>query len=155
MTFSRHMDIEAVVEDYDEEIGIEFSQYEHENIRRALSHAVMVQYTFPNRFLCGGLALKLYGVIERNTFCDIDFVAFEKNVKDNEYISLKCKTPYAHCLFLGNYVKKGEMIQGIRLQDLDQIIQWKIKFGRNKDMKDLKDYLDSQYFKEEEFLINL
>jgi hypothetical protein len=148
------MDVYQVVEDYDN-YDEEIEQYESPSFRRYLSRAKKIQERFPNRFLCGGLALKLYGVIERETFGDIDFVAFEKNVKDNEYISLKCKTPHTHCLFLGNYIKKGDMIKGIRLQNLDQIIHWKTQFGRNKDMDDLKKYLDSQYFKEEEFLINL
>ena len=52
-------------------------------------------------------------------------------------------------------MKKGKTIEGVILQDLDQIVQWKLKFGRNKDKDDLKDYLDGQYFTEEEFLINL
>lgn len=153
MSFQRHMDVEAHQISYEEDE--EINQYESPSFRRCLSRAKQIQERFPNRFLCGGLALKLYGIIERETFGDLDFVALEKKVKDNEYISLKCKSPYIHCLFLGNYVKKGDMVRGIRLQNLDQIIHWKIQFGRNKDMDDLKKYLDSQYFKEEEFLINL
>lgn len=121
----------------------------------ALVQARTIQRKFPNRLLCGGLALKLYGVIDREFFGDIDFVSLEEKVVPKEYITLKCKSPHKHCLFLASYVKEGKTIEDIKLQDLDQIIFWKMKFGREKDIKDLKKYHESQFITEEEFIINL
>lgn len=121
----------------------------------AFENARRVQKRFPKKLVCGGLALFLYGVIKRNTFSDIDFVAFEKNVIPKEYISLKCSKPNNHCLFLTADVKEGKTIEGLKLQDLDQIIYWKTQFGRPRDKKDLQAYLDSQFIKEDEFIINL
>ena len=114
-----------------------------------------IQGRFTKRLLCGSLALILYGVIKKRKIHDLDFIVYEKNVVSDEYISLVVDDPYKHCLFLASYTKEGDMIEGIKLQDLDQIIQWKLKLGREKDRKDLEGYMKSQYFKEEEFLIDL
>ena len=111
-----------------------------------LRQAIDIQKKHKNRLLCGGLALKLYGVIDRTIFSDIDFIAMEKSVKDEEYISLKCATPHAHCLFLASYVKEGAKINGLVLQDLDQIIYHKMKLGRDKDIEDLKVYHERDFF---------
>ena len=112
-----------------------------------------IQARYPKRLLCGSVALMLYGVIEKRSGGDIDFVAYEKKIIPNEHLSLQCSSPYKHCLFLGSYVKKGRTIDGIRLQDLGQIIFWKRTYGRKKDIKDLKNYLDNQFIKEGEFII--
>ncbi|GAH74798.1 unnamed protein product [marine sediment metagenome] len=112
-----------------------------------------IQARYPKRLLCGSVALMLYGVIEKRSGGDIDFVAYEKKIIPNEHLSLQCRSPYKHCLFLGSYVKKGITIDGIRLQDLGQIIFWKRTYGRKKDIKDLKKYLDNQFIKEDEFII--
>ena len=124
-------------------------------ITKAIRHARRVQRKHPKRLLCGGLALKLYGVLQREKFSDIDFVTLEENVVRGEYISLECSNPFAHCLFLSADVREGETIQGLRLQALDQIIYWKLKWARDKDLEDLKKYQDEQFLKEEEFIINL
>jgi hypothetical protein len=122
---------------------------------KAINQAKSIQAKHPNRLLCGGLALKLYGVIERTSFSDLDFIALEKSVKDKEYISLKCATPHIHCLFLGSYVEEGETIDGLVLQDLDQIIYHKMLLGRDKDIEDLKAYHERDFFTEEEFIVDI
>lgn len=124
-------------------------------ITKAIRQARRVQKIHPKRLLCGGLALKLYGVIQREKFSDIDFVTLEQNVVSGEYISLECSNPFAHCLFLSADVVEGETIQGLRLQALDQIIYWKTKWARDKDLEDLKKYKEKQFLTEEEFIINL
>ena len=122
---------------------------------KVINQAKEIQLKHKNRLLCGGLALKLYGVIDRTSFSDIDFIAMEKSVKDHEYISLKCATPHKHCLFLGSYVKEGAKIEDLVLQDLDQIIYHKMLLGRDKDIEDLKAYHERDFFKEEEFIVDI
>lgn len=124
-------------------------------LRSAITFAINIQNKFPRRLLCGSLALILYTAIPERRIGDLDFVSYEVNVKDDEVVSLKCSTPHKHCLFLSSSVKEGETIHGLKLQNLDQIIYWKKKFGRERDLKDLENYTKSQYFKEEEFLIDL
>ena len=124
-------------------------------ITKAIRQARRVQKIHPKRLLCGGLALKLYGVIQREKFSDIDFVTLEQNVVSGEYISLECSNPFAHCLFLSADVREGETYQGLRLQALDQILYWKTKWARDKDLEDLKKYKEKQFLTEEEFIINL
>jgi hypothetical protein len=121
----------------------------------AIAFATVIQNKYSKRLVCGSLALMLYEAIPKRRIGDLDFVSYEKNVKDNKYVSLKCSNPYKHCLFLSSSVKEGETIHGLKLQNLDQIIYWKKKFGRERDLKDLENYTKSQYFKEEEFLIDL
>lgn len=125
------------------------------SLNKALRQAQRIQRRYPKKLLCGSLALYLYGVIKRDTFGDIDFVAYEKNVIPKEYISLKCSKPNKHCLFLSADVREGKTIRGLKLQDIDQLIYWKTQFGRDSDKEDLQAYLDSQFIKEDEFLINL
>ena len=121
----------------------------------AVAFATVIQNKFPRRLVCGSLALMLYEAIPKRRIGDLDFVSYEKNVKDNEYVSLKCSNPHKHCLFLSSSVKEGETIHGLKLQNLDQIIYWKKKFGRERDLKDLENYMKSQYFTEEEFIIDI
>ena len=118
----------------------------------AMRHARKIQKQFPKKILCGGLALRLYGVIERDWFGDIDFVSFEPNVVDGEVISLKCSKPFDHCLFLSSDLDPSSygVTEGLKLQDLEQILYWKQKYNRKKDKEDLKKYLDSQFLKEDD-----
>jgi len=122
---------------------------------KALHQARQIQEKHKNRLLCGGLALKLYGIIDRTSFSDLDFIAMDQAVKDKEYISLKCATPFKHCLFLASYVKEGSKISGLVLQDLDQIIYHKMLLGRAKDIEDLKAYHERGFFTEEEFIVDI
>jgi hypothetical protein len=110
-----------------------------------------IQRRYPKRLLCGSVALMLYGVMDKRDGGDLDFAAYEKKIIPKEHLSLKCNKPYKHCLFLGSFVKKGEKIEGVNLQDLDQIIYWKKSYGRQKDKKDLQKYYENQFIKEDEF----
>lgn len=117
----------------------------------AIRKAKRIQLDHPKRLLCGGLALNLYGVIKRDTFSDLDFVTYEWRVVDNEVISMTSSKPYLHCLFLSPEIEEGKTIEGLRLQDLKQILYWKQRYGRDKDKKDLEAYLAKQFLKEEDF----
>jgi hypothetical protein len=116
-----------------------------------MSKVKAIQKKYPKRLLCGSVALMLYGVMDKRSGGDIDFVAFENKIVPNEHLSLKCSSPHKHCLFLGAYIKEGETIDGVRLQDIDQIIFWKKSYGRKKDIKDLEKYFGNQFIKEDEF----
>lgn len=116
-----------------------------------MSKVKAIQKKYPKRLLCGSVALMMYGVMDKRSGGDIDFVAFENKIVPNEHLSLKCSSPYKHCLFLGAYIKEGETIDGVRLQDIDQIIFWKKSYGRKKDIKDLEKYFGNQFIKEDEF----
>jgi len=120
-------------------------------LTEAMRKSRKIQKRWPKRLLCGGVALYLYGVIKRERFSDLDFVSYESNVVDNECVSLECSKPYTHCLFLSPDVEPGSVIDGIRLQKLDQILYWKMRYDRPKDQKDLKDYLDKQFLKADDF----
>lgn len=148
----RDMEVTEHVDDYPKE---------EEEIKKvtiglgsAITFATNIQNKFNKRLLCGSLALILYEAIPKRRIGDLDFISYEQNVKENEFVSLKCSTPHKHCLFLSSTVKEGETIHGLKLQDLDQMIYWKRKFGRERDLKDLKNYM-SQYFTEEEFIIDI
>jgi len=150
----RNMEATEHVNDYEE-----YEEPEEKKIfgglESAVAFATVIQNKFPRRLLCGSLALMLYEAIPKRKIGDLDFVSYEVNVKDDEVVSLKCSTPHKHCLFLSSSVKEGETIHGLKLQNLDQMIYWKKKYGRERDLKDLEGYMKSQYFKEEEFLIDL
>lgn len=117
----------------------------------AMTKARAIQERHPKRLLCGGLALRLYGVLKRDKFSDLDFVTYEWRVVDNEVISMTSSQPYLHCLFLSAEVEEGKTIHGLKLQNLKQILYWKQRYGRDKDKKDLQEYLAKQFFKEEDF----
>jgi hypothetical protein len=157
-------DVDEVFEDIDGEAQSEEATVKFINdkpahvgmyITEAMRIARKIQKKYPKKIICGGLALHLYKVIERVKFSDVDFVAYEKNVVPGECISLTCTKPYPHCLFLSSDLRVGETIEGLKLQALDQIIHWKMRYGRKKDLEDLKKYQDSQFFNEEEFIINM
>lgn len=150
----RHMEATEHVNDYEEDEEPEEKKISV-GLGSAIAFSTAIQTRFPRRLLCGSLALILYAAIPKRRIGDLDFVSYEVNVKDNEYVSLKCSNPHKHCLFLSSSVKEGETIHGLKLQNLDQIIYWKKKFGRERDLKDLENYTKNQYFKEEEFLIDL
>jgi hypothetical protein len=121
------------------------TKIEDNGVAFAIELVKKVQANFPKRLLCGSLALLLYGVMPPRKINDLDFVILEKNVKEGEVISLKCASPTEHCLFLSSDVKYGKEINGIHLQDLDQIVYWKKKYHRPKDMKDLETYFKNQF----------
>jgi len=148
----RDMEVTEYVDDYPKE---EEERKTPVGLGSAISFATVIQNKFPRRLLCGSLALILYKAIPERRIGDLDFVSYEVNVKENETVSLKCSTPHKHCLFLSSSVKEGETIHGLKLQNLDQMIYWKKKYGREQDLKDLEGYMKSQYFTEEEFLIDL
>lgn len=150
MTGMRIVDVtDEFVERYNERKDKSHGPILH--LTEAMRKTRKIQKRWPKRYLCGGLALYLYGVIKRDKFSDIDFVSFEENVVDNECVSLECSKPYKHCLFLSPDVEMGSVVEGIRLQKLDQIIYWKMRYNRPKDQKDLKEYLDKQFLKDDDF----
>ena len=114
-------------------------------IEAILTKIKMIQNRYPKRWLCGSMALILYDAIYPRRIHDLDFVMFNEKVVDGEAITLEFIKPFSHCLFLSSDAKIGEKIKGVRLQDLDQILYWKKIFGRDKDIKDLKKYDDSQF----------
>ena len=122
---------------------------------QAYARAKVIQKRYPKRILCGSIALMLYNIIPKRSVHDIDFVKYEKNVIPNEFISLKCSNPFEHDLFLSADVKEGKRIGELLCQDVNQIISWKLKFGRKRDYEDLDNYIKNQYFSEEEFLVGI
>ena len=116
-----------------------------------MSKAQDIQGMYPDRLLCGSVALMLAGIINKRQSHDLDFVSTEppsdKTLASgmdyavdatHSYVHYFCKFPHEHCLFVLQEVSSGGVFQGVEIQDPDDIVFWKRKFGRPKDIEDLK-----------------
>lgn len=116
-----------------------------------IRRARRIQQENPRKLLCGSLALILYEAIPDRSVGDLDFVMMEKRIVPNETICLKLESPSKHCLFLSSSPRKGKTIEGLHLQDLEQIIHWKRRYGRKKDLRDLERKYGNEFIEERDF----
>ena len=128
----------------------------------ALYYTLNIRRDNPNYLLCGSVALILAGKLPVRDVHDIDFVTNERFVNVSELLSLcddygpKENEGYT-CYNIHNFdgvhgvwdynlfvfpdsVKLGVDTLSIKvnMQNMDDIINWKTKYNRPKDKKDLK-----------------
>lgn len=135
----------------------DFEPSSHTNrlpLKSAILRARQIQGRHPRRLLCGSLALILYDVVSKKYVNDLDFCIaimdhnHAKYNSDSSYtddqgkivwMHYNKKFPYPHCLFVHNYdvQRNSEIIDGIRCQNLINVIKWKKIFNREKDVTEL------------------
>jgi len=119
------------------------------NFEIAIERARNIQNEFPERHLCGSVGLKLTGVLPPYDVGDIDLVAdFEylnKLKRENranekllysftDHYYLECFTPHPHCLLFSHaHDLAVTVVDGLSVQDPQQMVTWKKGFNRPKD----------------------
>lgn len=116
----------------------------------------------PDYILCGSVALILAGVIPERDVSDLDFVAFKSNLSEDELQMVNYahnswwqteKTGYktykksiTEGIYSGCYynlfvhdkkVLRTQVINGIIIQNVNDILKYKLIYSREKDIADL------------------
>lgn len=125
----------------------------------ALYYALKIKTKFPSFKLCGSVALILAGKLPVRDVEDIDFVCNEKDInvkglekccdydpiinEKDKYKSYKLRhnVPYPFNLLVFENdveIKSRDLNIKIPVQDTEQMLFWKIKYGREKDKEDLR-----------------
>jgi len=127
----------------------------------ALYYALKIRRKHPEFALCGSVALILAGRIPPRNVTDIDFVVCKSKISETTLLGLKidesynviekdgykCYTINESGVFKYNlFVFENEESVKIKLnsikllmQDTTQILEWKQKFNRPKDKKDIRE----------------
>lgn len=120
-----------------------------------------MQKEHPELILCGSLALMHGDLLDIRSVSDIDFVTHKEQIpninlrlskdyryQEAEYDGYESYSSYRHNFEVGHYKInvlahkndykiETQIINGITVQNLDNIMKWKTKYNRPKDLKDI------------------